>query len=211
MHARSLTRRAATTALAATLTVLATACSSSDDHAEDARAEPVDTGSTEPPSRIDRESTDASSDLEREVTETLSELDAETRDGDTVVTLPDRVLFPFGQYELLPDATQVLDNLVEAIDYFADAPVHVNGHTDAVDSDATNQTLSEQRAQAVVGYFTDAGVDPSRLDARGFGETQPVAPNTHDDGTDDPQGRAQNRRVEIIIEDIDLAALDPDS
>ena len=103
----------------------------------------------------------------------------------------------------------MLDDLVLAIDYFTDAPVHVSGHTDSVGSEASNQTLSEQRAQAVVDYFTDAGIDPSRLHAQGFGETRPVAPNTHQDGADNPDGRAQNRRVEIVIEGVDLSALDP--
>ena len=136
----------------------------------------------------------------------MSELDAETRDGDTVVSLPDRVLFAFGSPELLPDAAPVLDDLVQAIDYFADAPVQVSGHTDAVGSAASNQALSEH-ARAVVDYFTDAGVDRSRLHSQGFGEAQPVVPNTHEDGSDDPEGRGQNRRVEIVLEGVDLATL----
>jgi outer membrane protein OmpA-like peptidoglycan-associated protein len=214
MQAQPLFRTAAATLPAALLAL--SACGSGDDDTADAGRDTIDrssagssanaaTDDTDAGSHLDRESTDASSDLEREVTEALSELDAETRAGDTVVTLPDRVLFAFNQHELLPEAMPVLDDLVQAIDYFADAPVQVNGHTDSVGSEATNQTLSEQRAQAVGDYFTDAGIDPSRLHAQGFGETQPVAPNTNDDGSDNPDGRAQNRRVEIIIEDVDLS------
>jgi outer membrane protein OmpA-like peptidoglycan-associated protein len=166
---------------------------------------PVSDSAAGPGSDLSRESTDASSDLEREVTEALSDLDVETRDGDTVITVPDRVLFAFDEHELLPEAIPVLDDLVQAIDHFADAPVQVHGHTDAIGSDASNQTLSEQRAQAVVDHFTNAGIDPSRLHAQGFGESQPVAPNTYPDGSDNPDGRAQNRRVEIIIEGVDVS------
>jgi outer membrane protein OmpA-like peptidoglycan-associated protein len=218
MSTRSLPRCAAVM-LAALLAL--TACNSGGDDAQGAHVDSTTDGDAvasadvgtgadssndaETGSQLDREDTDAASDLESEVTEALSDLDAETRDGDTVVTLPEQVLFGFGEHELLPEAVLVLDELVQAIDYFADAPVQVNGHTDAVGSDAANQTLSDRRAQAVLDYFTNAGVDPSRLHAQGFGETQPAVPNTHPDGSDDPDGRAENRRVEIIIQGVDLA------
>ncbi|MGH9211714.1 MAG: OmpA family protein [Acidimicrobiales bacterium] len=206
MTTRSLPRHVAAAMLAASLAL--TACSSGGDDTEGANQDKT-TDDADPGSQIEREGADAASDLESEITEALSELNAETRGGDTVVTLPERVLFAFGQHDLLPDAVSVLDELVQAIDYFAEAPVQVNGHTDAVGSDAANQTLSEQRAQAVADYFTDAGIDPSRLQTQGLGETQSAAPNTHPDGSDDPQGRAENRRVEIVIEGVDLANLNP--
>jgi OOP family OmpA-OmpF porin len=67
----------------------------------------------------------------------------------------------------------------------------VQGHTDSTASAAYNQTLSEARARAVRDYFARQGIAPERIQATGFGETRPAAAN------DAPEGRAQNRRVEI--------------
>ena len=148
---------------------------------------------------------DAASQVDREVSETLSELDAESRDGNTVVTLPESVLFAFGEHELLPEATQVLDDLVRVIDHVESAPVQVNGHTDSVGSTAANQQLSDRRARSVADHLIAAGVEAGRIHPRGFGEAQPIAPNANPDGSDDPEGRARNRRVEVVIEGVDLS------
>ena len=145
---------------------------------------------------------ETASELERRISETLSELDAEQRGADTVVVIPEQVLFAFGEHELLPEAATVLDRLVEVMQHYGSAPVRVDGHTDAIGSDAANQALSERRAQAVVDHLVAAGVDPGRLRAQGFGESRPVAPNTHPDGADDPDGRARNRRVEVVLEGV---------
>jgi outer membrane protein OmpA-like peptidoglycan-associated protein len=69
----------------------------------------------------------------------------------------------------------------------------VVGHTDDTGRDAYNMDLSQRRAQSVAGILTAAGVNGNRIVATGRGETQPIAANTT------PQGRAQNRRVEILI------------
>jgi outer membrane protein OmpA-like peptidoglycan-associated protein len=151
---------------------------------------------------LDVDRSDTASALERRVSATLSELDAEQRGADTVVVLPEQVLFAFGDHELLPEAIPVLDGLVEAMGLYAAAPVQVNGHTDAIGSDAANQALSERRAQAVTDHFVGQGVDPARIHAQGFGESQPVAPNAHPDGADDPDGRSRNRRVEVVLENV---------
>lgn len=158
-------------------------------------------------SELTRGGSDVASEVERRVAETLSELDARMRDGDTVVTLPSRVLFDFDEHELRADAGEVLDGLAEAAAHFADAPVAVHGHTDSVGGAAYNQRLSERRAESVVGYLVDAGVAADRITARGLGENEPVAPNTGDDGSDNPEGRARNRRVEVILEGVDLDEL----
>ncbi|MCV5714411.1 OmpA family protein, partial [Escherichia coli] len=61
-------------------------------------------------------------------------------------------------------------------------------------------TLSERRAASVKKYLVDNfGLSPDRLQTRGFGETKPIAPNTNPDGSDNPEGRQKNRRVEVII------------
>jgi outer membrane protein OmpA-like peptidoglycan-associated protein len=73
------------------------------------------------------------------------------------------------------------------------AKVRVEGHTDSVGSDETNLTLSQGRAESVMKYLTDKGVDASRLEAKGFGESKPLADNKTE------EGRAKNRRVEFVI------------
>lgn len=159
-------------------------------------------------SSFERKTMDTTSDLAFRVHETLSDLNAEVVEGNTVITLPDTVLFDFDKHELREDAAGVLDDLVEVMAYYEDAPVQINGHTDSKGSTDYNKELSERRADSVAAYLTDAGIDESRLTAAGFGDAEPVAPNTHDDGSDNPEGRAQNRRVEIIIEGADFAELD---
>ena len=77
--------------------------------------------------------------------------------------------------------------------------VRVEGHTDSKGSDAYNQRLSQRRAEAVVKYLIGKGIDPSRLEAVGFGEGRPIAPNQNPDGSDNPTGRAKNRRTEFHV------------
>ena len=64
-------------------------------------------------------------------------------------------------------------------------------------SDAVNQPLSEARAQSVKDYLVGKGIDASRITSSGKGSSEPVAENTHSDGRDNPEGRQENRRVEI--------------
>lgn len=122
-------------------------------------------------------------------------------------SLPDRVLFDYDRHELHADAGPILNDLAEVITYFVAARVQVNGHTDSRGLDDYNQRLSERRARSVVDHMLGAGVEPERLTARGFGEARPVAPNARPDGSDDPDGRAQKRRVEIVIEGVDASNL----
>ena len=74
----------------------------------------------------------------------------------------------------------------------------ITGHTDSKGSDAYNQRLSLARAQAVKNWFEAKGLQQN-YQLEGLGATRPIAPNTHPDGSDNPEGRAQNRRVEIIV------------
>jgi outer membrane protein OmpA-like peptidoglycan-associated protein len=78
--------------------------------------------------------------------------------------------------------------------------VSIEGHTDAIGSEAYNQALSERRAESVTRELAYDGVHGARLATRGFGERYPVAPNTREDGSDNSHGRAKNRRVEVVIE-----------
>lgn len=111
------------------------------------------------------------------------------------------VNFDFGKATLTPDSTPILDQAVGVLNTQPDILVSIDGHTDSVGSDSYNKRLSRDRAKAVYRYFIDAGVKKDRLIYRGYGESQPMAPNTLEDGSDNPAGRAQNRRVELNIVD----------
>ncbi len=116
----------------------------------------------------------------------------------TVISMDSSVLFDFDSYELRPESQQVLKDLVKILNETGAPAATVAGHTDSVADDAYNQTLSENRAQAVVDALQTNGAATS-LTAVGYGETQPVAPNENPDGSDNPAGRQLNRRVEIVV------------
>jgi outer membrane protein OmpA-like peptidoglycan-associated protein len=75
----------------------------------------------------------------------------------------------------------------------------LEGHTDAKGSDAYNQTLSERRARAVKDWLVTRRAIPGAASVKGWGEQRPVAPNTKANGADHPEGRQQNRRVEVVL------------
>lgn len=114
-----------------------------------------------------------------------------------VISLDDRVLFDFDRADIRPDAAKVLDTLAAALQQVQAASMEVRGHTDSKGSDDYNQRLSERRALAVVEALRSRGAARSAT-AKGYGETQPVAPNEVD-GQDNPGGRQLNRRVEIFV------------
>lgn len=114
-----------------------------------------------------------------------------------VITLEDRVLFDFDKSEVRPDAAKVLDTLAAALQKVPATAMEIRGHTDAKGSDAYNLDLSERRAESVIAALRQRGAAQD-ADARGYGESQPVAPNEVD-GQDNPAGRQLNRRVEIFV------------
>ena len=116
----------------------------------------------------------------------------------TVITLEDSILFDFGESDIRPEAAQTLSTLATVLNNAKVPAAHIYGHTDSVSDEAFNQKLSEDRANAVSAELKKDGVSAT-LDATGYGETKPVAPNENPDGSDNPAGRALNRRVEIYI------------
>ncbi|MGC9807221.1 OmpA family protein [Schaalia odontolytica] len=116
----------------------------------------------------------------------------------TLITLEDGILFDFGKSDIRPDAAQTLSTLATVLNDAKVPSAHIYGHTDSVSDEAFNQKLSEDRANAVSTQLKKEGVSAT-LDATGYGETKPVAPNENPDGSDNPAGRALNRRVEIYI------------
>ncbi len=101
------------------------------------------------------------------------------------------VLFGFDSTVIDPQAFNMLDEAVKVLGQNQDLKVEIDGHTDSTGPAEYNMVLSEKRAQAVMKYFVDKGVDAGRLTAKGFGLTQPIA----DNGS--KEGRAKNRRVEL--------------
>ena len=116
----------------------------------------------------------------------------------TLITLEDGVLFDFGKSEIRSDASQTLKKLTDVLNNAKVPAAHIYGHTDSISDEAFNQQLSEARANAVSGELKKDGVTAT-MDATGYGESKPVAPNENADGSDNPAGRALNRRVEIFI------------
>ena len=88
---------------------------------------------------------------------------------------------------------QVLDQLAQSVRQYPNTLIRIEGHADATGNAQFNQTLSENRAHAVASYLMQHGVDPKRIEAVGFGSTRPIASNAT------AEGRAQNRRVEILL------------
>jgi len=109
-----------------------------------------------------------------------------------VVTLSD-ILFEVDKAVIQPGAAKNLDYLASILKEYPDHKLLIEGHTDSTGPEDYNQALSEERAYAVMGYLISKGLDPEMMEARGYGETRPVASNAT------PEGRQQNRRVDIII------------
>ncbi|HLK63043.1 MAG TPA: OmpA family protein [Bryobacteraceae bacterium] len=110
-------------------------------------------------------------------------------------------LFDFDQSVLSPDAKKTLTALGPLIQKAGKHPIVIEGHTDAVGSDAYNQDLSERRAKAVRAWLIEQHLsEETAARVEGFGRKRPVAPNAKPDGSDDPEGRQKNRRVEVVID-----------
>jgi outer membrane protein OmpA-like peptidoglycan-associated protein len=113
------------------------------------------------------------------------------------LTLAADVLFQFDKASLSPKAQTRIDEVVARVRDASPARVLVDGYTDAKGSSPYNRRLSRRRAQAVAVALRRRGAP--RLVVRGHGEADPVAPNTNKDGSDNPKGRARNRRVTITF------------
>lgn len=117
-----------------------------------------------------------------------------TRMGDRIVlNMPSNVTFATDQDQVIPPFYQTLDSVALVLNKFNRTLIDVNGHTDSTGSLAYNQGLSERRAASVANYLASRGVDQRRMSTLGFGPSQPIASNAT------PDGRAQNRRVEVLI------------
>jgi len=103
------------------------------------------------------------------------------------------IYFDFDSSNIKPESYSILDSIVAMFIEDADVRIQIAGHTDSDGSNEYNQGLSERRAQSVFSYLVDHGVSASRLTTVGYGESQPVVPNTSD------ANKAQNRRIEFTV------------
>ncbi len=118
---------------------------------------------------------------------------------DKPVVLED-ILYEFNKTELTESAKQALDTtLLVMLNEAPEFVVEIGAHTDSIGSVEYNADLSQQRAESVVKYLISKGIDSERLVAKGYGATNPVAPNFMPDGSDNPEGRKKNRRTEFRI------------
>lgn len=110
------------------------------------------------------------------------------------------VNFDFDKSDIRKADVAELKKAIDFVRKYSGSKVELEGHTDGKGTEPYNQKLSERRAEAVRQYLIKEGaVDKARISARGYGESKPIAPNTTKDGKDNPAGRAENRRVEILI------------
>jgi outer membrane protein OmpA-like peptidoglycan-associated protein len=158
----------------------------------EARTREVDTATTAANAALVQrdQATQESARLQAEV----DQLKATPTPRGLVLTLGD-VLFDTGKSQLNPGAARKLDQLAQFLTEQPQRRVQIDGFTDSVGTESYNQSLSQQRADAVKSALISRGIDPSRIESQGYGKSFPVADNT------DSGGRQLNRRVEVVIGD----------
>jgi outer membrane protein OmpA-like peptidoglycan-associated protein len=131
--------------------------------------------------------------------DTLMVLDRKAKN--TIFVLKN-IYFEYDKADINPEAARELDKLVQLLNDNPEIKIEMGSHTDSIASDAYNIDLSQRRAQSTVNYLIRKGIPSERLVAKGYGETKPIARNTNADGSDNPVGRAKNRRTEFKILEI---------
>ena len=112
-----------------------------------------------------------------------------------VITLSGNVMFESNKSTLFPGAREKLNDVAEALtQQDPESQIVVEGHADSRGDDQYNMELSQERAESVREYLVSQGIDANRIRAKGYGETRPIADNSS------PEGRANNRRVEIVVQ-----------
>jgi outer membrane protein OmpA-like peptidoglycan-associated protein len=131
----------------------------------------------------------------------VQDLAIKETDTEVQIDLNADVLFDFDKADVLPKAEETLQKAADAIRQRGPkGTVRVEGHTDSKGDDNYNMKLSVRRADAIRNWFVQkGGLSGVNFGTKGLGETQPVAPNTNPDGSDNPEGRQKNRRVTIVM------------
>jgi outer membrane protein OmpA-like peptidoglycan-associated protein len=137
----------------------------------------------------------------RELEKAQQQLQAQQSGRSLSMNLSGDVLFDYDKATLKPAAEEALKKVAVVLSQFPESEVTIEGYTDAKGTTAVNLQLSRERASAVRDWLIKNGnVAAANLTAKGFGEENPVAPNKMPDGSDNPAGRALNRRVSIVVE-----------
>lgn len=133
----------------------------------------------------------------------LKDLGAKVTDQEIVIQVSADVLFDFDKSDIKPAAVDTLTKVAKVLNGMGKTPATVEGHTDGKGAAEYNQKLSDRRAKSVTEWLIkQGGVAAPRLSAIGYGMTRPVAPNAKPNGSDDPDGRQKNRRVDIRVKKI---------
>jgi OmpA-OmpF porin, OOP family len=110
------------------------------------------------------------------------------------------IQYEFDKSNILEASKMAIDTTIFALmEANPELIIEIQSHTDSKGNDLYNEKLSQKRAESVVSYLVSKGIQPERLKAKGYGEKHPVAPNENSDGSDNPEGRAQNRRTDFKI------------
>ena len=134
------------------------------------------------------------------VEEALKDLHAKMVGTEIQISLSGDVLFNFDKWKIRPEAEKTMYKIAKIIKELQKEHVLIEGHTDSKGSDSYNLKLSQRRADSVKAWFMNKGdLNQVKLLTKGYGESKPVEPNTKPDGSDNPEGRTKNRRVEIKI------------
>lgn len=122
------------------------------------------------------------------------------------VFIIENIYYDFDRANLREESKTTIDTTIfEILELNPEIIVEIGSHTDSKGSNAYNLNLSQHRAESVVKYLRKKGIDKARIKAKGYGEEKPIAPNTHPDGSDNPEGRQKNRRTEFkVIGEIEL-------
>ena len=137
----------------------------------------------------------------RELEKAQQQLQAQQSSRSLSMNLSGDVLFDYDKATLKPAAEEALKKVAVVLSQFPESKVTIEGYTDSKGTTAVNLQLSRERASAVRDWLIKNGnITAANITAKGFGEENPVAPNKMPDGSDNPAGRAFNRRVSIIIE-----------
>jgi len=124
------------------------------------------------------------------------------RKAKNIIVRLKNIYFEYNKADINKDAAKELDGLVQLLEDNPEIKIEMGSHTDSVASEVYNLDLSQRRAESTVNYLIRKGIDPKRLEAKGYGESKPIARNTNPDGTDNPRGRDRNRRTEFRILEI---------
>jgi len=111
----------------------------------------------------------------------------------------ERIYFDFDKYDIRDESVVELNKLLLFMEKNPDVVVEISGHTDSRGTDDYNLKLSDNRAKSVVSWLKQRKIPGKRMVAKGYGETRHIAPNENPDGSDNPEGRQMNRRIELTI------------